>query len=516
MVDSLVSNLGELRLDDPQSIIQATIDRGNALQAEIQQYVSAVTEHQKHDWVPHRVNCRTLTSDLETELSALAKLKKSNPSPAQVQATNLLYFESIWAACKRSSGLVDFRRFFYWKQRKYGNHLSGKFAGQHKTQNRNKFTNRPGEKMNGATLVDIVAQSGREWVRVSTATQKRLIHDLAKLGWQNDSDSEDDDNDMPDASKNTREDGDNDDDEDEVFLVKNARELIRAARANPMRGRPPTVRFVLSRIESGKIKEVDAVLEKMRATGVIVQCANDLPETPSLDSVLSSLLVYPSDTSETLNIDCTILMAMISDVSHKECPILDRYPAQIRMQIEEEREEKLLPQHLYPAIGSHPMVCTQDAADQMNHIVETLAADEEKARADILLGQNDRQNVAPDVLLKQWQELSDHTIPNGFQLPIRVVPCNVEDMIKTLPAVATKLAPELGPSNAAIFFYGWANHLTTLSANRTRARQIERRLQEVGLDDGEVPPHIWCCGGPRSLVAKSRGPGRKKHEFKEI
>ncbi|KAF1957830.1 hypothetical protein CC80DRAFT_469828 [Byssothecium circinans] len=517
MAEPLVSSMGELDLEDPQKIIQATIDRGNALLQEVELYVSAVVAHEKIDRVPHKVNFRTLQSDLKNELAALEKLKTTNPSTAQVRSNNLVYWEALWAASKRSSGLVDFRRYFYWNQRKHGDYLRGKFKDANRSVDRRTKNVIPGRKATDSTLVDIVARGGHEWVRVSTATQSRLLHDLAKLGWQNDSDSDLDSENgaTPDTLNSTLKD---EDDEDQVFLVKNARELARAAHAHPFRDRPPVIRIVLSRLESGKQKEVDAVLDKMRATGAVVECANELSEPPPLDSVLPNLLVYPSHTSETLNIDCTVLMAMISDISHWDCPVKKWYPAEVCKQIEEEKDQKLLPDHLYPAIGSHPMVCTQGAADQMNFIVDTLATDN-KARANIMLGQKDRQNVAPDILLDQWQELSDHPIPAGFQLPIRAVTVNIDDLMKTLPAVAKNIAPELGPLNAAIFFYGWAFHLTTLSANRTRVNQIERKLEKVGLTDGEAPPHIWCCGVPRSLIAKSGRPSREgKHTktFKEV
>lgn len=323
------------------------------------------------------------------------------------------------------------------------------------------------------------------------------------------------------------------DDDDQVDIVKNARELARAARANPMRGRkchlnltiratinkdlrlsfpisdPPKVRFVLTRITSGKVKEVDAIVEKMRAVGITVQCANEIPEvTPTLTEALPNLLVDRSRTlSDTLNIDCTILLALISDISHSECPILDWYPAEVRAQIREEENEKLLPTHLYPAIASHPMVCTREAADQMNLIVDTLATDKEKIRANLLLGQRDRQGMASNSLVEEWNSLSDHSSPKGFQLPIRVELSNLDEKLPSLPAVARKMTDELGPLNSAIFFYGWATGLTTLSSNRARARQIERLINENGLNDGEAGPHIWLCGESRSLVAKQ---GRRK------
>jgi hypothetical protein len=455
-------------------------------------------------------------------------------------SSNLLYQQALWAAAKRSSGILGFRkyvihiiphprllihreqalltliRYFFWKKNQstkiLGQQKGLSFAKSNKTRGKN------------AALVDIVAAEGTEWVRVSTVSEKRLLFELAKLGWQNDSDS--DDGDVVEAPEENWEE---DDDEDQVDIVKSARDLARAARANPIRGHLPKVRFVLTRIESGKLKEVDMILGKMRATGIKIQCANDLPPTPSLSSVLPNLLIKtPRSLSSTLNLDCTVLLALISDISHTQCPILDWYPSEVRAQIEDEEKEKLLPTHLYPAISDHPMVCnsvvesnfqietctsfanftpkvcTEEAAAQMNLIVDTLATDREKTRANILLAQRTHTSLSasPEALLSEWQSLSDHPLPPNTHFPVRVVPSNLSAAIPKLPAVAKTIAAELTPLNSAIFFYGWVEGVTTLSSNRTRAKQIEHAINKYGLEDGEAGPHIWLCGDSRSLIAK--------------
>jgi hypothetical protein len=485
MADSLASSVQAMDLDAPD--VDALIERCETLHEEVEQYVAAVETSQRQAKIPYQVEFRTLRSDFKNELAFLQKLKSANHPPEKARhyavSSNLLYYEALWAAAKRSSGLLAFRKYFYWNRQK----------GQ--TKNGVSFSKGSGVKGKTSALVDIVAADGMEWIRVSTTSEKRLLFDLAKLGWQNDSDSE-----VEDAAPTNWED---EDDDDQVEIVKSARELARAARANPMRGHAPKVRYILTRLASGKLKEVDAILDKMRAVGIKVECANEIPETPSVEDALPHLLVDRSRTlSTTLNIDCTILLALISDISHGECEILDWYPGEVRAQILEEQKEKLLPTHLYPAIASHPMVTTQEAADQMNVIVDTLATDAEKRRANLLLAQRDCQDVASADLLEEWRTLSVHPAPPNFQLPIRVFPAAVADRIDVLPAVAKKMQDELGPLNTAIFFYGWAEGLTTLSSNRARAKQIERFINVMGLKDGEAGPHVWLCGESRSLIAK--------------
>jgi hypothetical protein len=475
---------------DLEVTIQGLIERCKTMYDEVETYVAAVIAKQKQTRFKHHVEYRNLRDLFKNELAFLNRIASKSMDEEKARhfivSSNLLYYETLWGAAKRSSGLLAFRKYFHWDKR-------GKTTTKRKGG---------GAKGKNNALVDIVADEGAEWLRVSALSEKRLLFDLAKLGWMNDSDSDDD---MPDARPMSE---DDDDDDDQVDIVKHARQLARAARANPIRGRPPRVHFILTRIIPGKSKEIDGILNKIRATGATVQCANDIPPAPPLEVVLPKLLIDRSRAlSDTLNIDCTILMALISDISHQDCPILDWYPGEVRAQIQEEAEENLLPTHLYPAISSHPMVTTKEAVDQMYLIVQTLATDAEKNRADLLLGQGDHAAKSSEQIVSEWQAMSKHTIPEDFQLPIRIVPSNANTVKDRLPAVAATLFDELGELNRAIFLYGWAEGLTTLSANRGRARQIESVLNEQGLEEGEDGPHIWLCGESRSLIAKH---GRRK------
>ncbi|KAE8846648.1 hypothetical protein HRS9139_01215 [Pyrenophora teres f. teres] len=514
MPDSLSEHVGNLRLEadaandktptsraELEATIQSLVKRGQSLHSEVETYVSAVLEKQKVGKVQHPVEYRNLRNDMRNELAFLTKLAGLNMDEEKARhyivSSNLLYYEALWSAAKRSSGLQGFRKYFFWARHTV---TAGKSTSKGLSLAKGSQAK---SKAKTAALVDIVAEEGMEWIRVSTVSEKRLLFDLAKLGWMNDSDS-DEDEDIPTLQPED----DDEDDEDQVDVVRNARALARAARANPIRGRRPKVRFVLTRIEAGKILAIDMIINKIRATGATVQCGGDIPPALPVHEVLPQLLIDRSRAlSDTLNIDCTILLALISDISHKPCPILDWYPGEVRAQINEEAEEHLLPTHLYPAIGAHPMVCTREAADQMNLIVETLATDTEKLRANLLLGQGECGSKTREELVAEWTSISDHPPPPGFVLPIKVESVNLDTITDGLPEVAKEIANQLGPLNKSIFLHGWSRTLTTLSANRGRIRQIETLINEHGLKDGEAGPHIWLCGESRSLIAKH---GRRK------
>ncbi|CAN9241956.1 unnamed protein product [Alternaria alternata] len=515
MNDTVAQDFGNMKLEEktdsdkmptPRAELEITIQglvaRGNHLNNEVETYIAAVLEKQKVGKVYNPVEYRNLRNDMRNELAFLKKLAGSNMDEEKARhyivSSNLLYYEALWAAAKRTSGIQSFRKYFFWNRHKAP-------GGKNTTKGVSLAKGSQGKSKTSA-LVDIVAEEGAEWIRVSTVSEKRILFDLAKLGWVNDSDS-DEDEDMPPPPE------DDDDDEDQIDVVRNARELARAARANPVRGRPPKVHFVLTRISAGKTPAIDMIINKIRATGAIVQCGDDIPPALAIDAVLPRLLVDRSRAlSDTLNIDCTILLALISDISHKPCPILDWYPGEVRAQIEEEAVEHLLPTRLYPAIGAHPMVCTREAADQMNLIVQTLATDTEKLRADILLGQGDCASWSSKELVEVWAAISDYCPPSHLALPIVVKTPDIDTIIASLPSVAATVVAELlespsGLLNQSIFLYGWAKGLTTLSANRGRAKQIDNIINEHGLKDGEAGPHIWLCGESRSLIAKH---GRRK------
>ncbi|OCK78394.1 hypothetical protein K432DRAFT_302073 [Lepidopterella palustris CBS 459.81] len=501
----------EERTAELSDTVNDLIQRCTVILAEVEQWIEALHEH-KLSKGQRPVEYRSLRNDFKSELSFLQKLAEKNLSEEKARhyivSSNLLYYEALWAAAKRSSGLLSFRKNFFWNRDI--DHRQKLTQGGSKSLAK---SNRGDKQSKPSALVDIVACDGLEWIRVSTVSEKRLLFDLAKLGWQNDAfSSSDSDSDLEDQPNKPSVSKFND--EDEVLLVKNARDLARAAAVNRISGKQPRVRFILTRISSGKVKEIDAVLAKVRATGAILQCENDLEPTPPLASVLPNLLVDRSkNLSEVLNIDCTILLAVISDISHYDVPMQDWFPRAVKAQIGSERENRLLPNQLYPTMGGHAMVCTEEAANQMLEIVATIGTDTEKARAQLLLdfaSISSTPETPPkprDQLLAEWATLSAYPVPPDFHLPITVVAPAIS--FATLPSVAQAVAAELSTINKSVFLYGWAQGLTTLSSNRTTAKQIEKVIEERGgvKGEGEVGPDIWLCSEARSLVAKQ---GRRK------
>jgi hypothetical protein len=353
-------------------------------------------------------------------------------------------------------------------------------------------------------LVDIVSRGGLEWVKVSTITETRFLFDMAKAGWeelsQPDEDYGGDEEGGDDGTPSPTETGDG------HSLVKLAEELSRAARAIRIQYKHPQIRFVLPKIALGVTPEIDAIVAKIKATGAQVECgsllATDSTSIPAIKDVAQNLLVDPfAGFSSTLNIDCTILLALVSDLSHGEVALEPRFHRAIIRQIELEKQEKLLPKLLFPAMGARKLVCTHEAHRRMREIVELIGTSTERKRTALLMG--DDPEKPQKTLVSEFRELSEYEVPEDWNLPIRVVESDIGAR-KELPPTAKIVAENLSEINQSVFLFGWASGQTTISSNRTVAKLIENLVEEHRESDDETGPDVWLCPTARSLVGKEK------------
>ncbi|KAJ4353742.1 uncharacterized protein N0V89_005472 [Didymosphaeria variabile] len=475
--------------------------------------LSAVLERPpaEYDTIQNVANQRLAAYNKHVSASNKSRRKQKPGPKLDNLAPDVAQLENFWKVAKLSSGILAFQKLFFWDrssmlQYKTRGGLShfGKWARKGALMtgiNQNSFS----KHFDHAIKVDIVAQDGLEWVRVCSATEKKLLFDLAKLGWQNDSDSDveegsDNCNSVARASNITNiTNGD-----DALEILRDAHKLARAAKANPIRGQTPRIRFVMTRVASGRVKEIDAILDKIRATGAILQCVDELPEAVDLDVELPRMLPGPIPSiSQVLNVDYTILRGLVSDISHCECTLQDDQVRQVRESIEIEMAEKFLPAVFYPTVASYPMVCTTDTVEQLYQILDLRGSSTEQQRADVLFARGSHANAKAEDLIDEWRKLSIHAAPDHLHLPIRVVSSQLDENLAKLPAMAKKMVDlELyyyspatkssAPATRSSFLYGWAHRLTTLTGNGAVSKyQMSDRLDQGGLGDGEEGPHFW-------------------------
>ena len=441
-----------------------------------------------------------------------------------LRSSNLPFYTAVWDAAKCSTGLVTFNKRFYWDTPPA------------------RTSKRSGRPKKHCALVDIVAQAGEEWIKVSTVTETRLLFDLAKAGWEgadssSNSDGEEDgviaSSTHSNRSPASNASDDPDDDNGTIEILRLASDLQKASRAMRIRYKHPHIRFVLPKISEGHTPEIDNILSSIRATGATVRCGPFTPNqlngsTPSsLHTIFPRLIPsHHARLTPTLNIDCTILLALVSDLSHQPTAEEPWFHAAIRRQIDLEAKEQLLPSVLWPAMAGRELVCTEEAAARMREIVTSIGTAEERQRTTLLLGDD---SPSPETTRANLQPLSHHPIPASFRIPIRIVNAGID--LEALDPLKKAVAMQLTAINQSVFLYGWARGFTTVSSNRTVAKVIEgvvegeiERVRE-GVGNGErdgkvkegivgvveeskdelIGPEIWLCETARSLVGKEKG-----------
>jgi hypothetical protein len=442
-------------------------------------------------------------------------------------SSNLPFYEAVWLAAKRCNGVRALGRRLYWEN----DGMSQARVSEPPRKQNKKHLN--------SAVVDIVADNGLEWIKISIVSAKRLLFEMAKEGWE-------DYGADPDEDGSSDEDNPHSKSEAKLDIVRLAEDLRDASRTTRIRYKHPQVKFILPSITEGEEDAIDAVLTQIRTTGAIVECGpptilnglSDLSLTPvsKFDHILPSPN-HPTLT-ETINIDCTILLALISDISHVSRARLPPSPSNksgiyhtaILKQIESEEHSPLLPHEVYPILKGRKLVCTALAAQRMREIVDIMATRTEAERARILLGEEECSGCEADLGVR-WRGLSEHRLPEDILLPIMVEDFVFPDYELSAKGtsfqgpMANKLygKMDLSSINASVFMYGWHHNIVTLTSNRVVAMGIERALNGIldelespGLEisgkeldgaDGFEGPKMYVCETARSLVGKEKGHG---------
>ncbi|KAJ5246538.1 Protein of unknown function DUF1308 [Penicillium chermesinum] len=422
-----------------------------------------------------------------------------------LRSSNLPFHQAVWGVVRSSCvGLVTLGRRVYWDD---GNDARSRNMPPPKDKNGKKVTGKDKRK---SVLVDVVADDGEEWVKVSTMSESRLLFEMAEKGWERDSEDEFSDGEKAPRTVLRNFDDEDSDEEDELELIKLARGLRKAADATLVRYRHPRLRIVLPKIEEGNVPGIDEIVNEMRSYGVEVQCRNSLRESqqnPGLDALLPRPF---KRFTPSLNVDCTLLLAAVSDLSHvKDIPVCPGYHRAVVRQIEGEKHMPLLPAELWPAMRNRELLCTSDAAARMLEIVNTIGTDTEKTRTKILMGKPPYDQLDQESLIEEFQKTSDHSVPNEWKLPIKVSDAqpaiDAAKARKTLPPVAYEVSESLSDINHSVFMYGWATGITTISSNRTIDKQIENTIEKKRNGDRDLEgPNVWVCDTARSLVGKEK------------
>ncbi|KFY38758.1 hypothetical protein V495_06405 [Pseudogymnoascus sp. VKM F-4514 (FW-929)] len=476
------SRLSKLDLERGADQGQVLVERCRVLLDELEVFQNFLQNEKKET-----AELRHFKSSVKTECKLLEKLCTSDPTAPKtahtLRSSNFPFYSAVWDAAKGCTGVVALGKRFHW-------------PSPVNSRNGEKDRNAPGlSQRRTNVLVDIVAQDGLEWVKVSTLTEKRILFDIAKAGWIVDSSSDEEYDSEGDNSSSVQAEG----------LLKQAESLVKASRADRVRYRHPKIRMVLPKIPRVCVDEVEAILGQIEDMGIEVQRSEDLQPAPPLADVLDRIAVNPfAGFTDPVNIDCTILLALVSDLSH--CPVETEewHHRAVKRQIEMERDDQLLPKSLWPACGPRKLLCTREAAQRMHEIVDLIGTDSEKRRRDFILDRDGTAELTCEQRVVGLQELSTHKIPGELKLPIDVVDVDIPEMERRIGPMVTEVSKILSVINQSVFLYGWSNDMTTISSNRTVAKEIETLVENGRNSDSDKGPDIWLCPTARSLVGKEK------------
>lgn len=414
----------------------------------------------------------------------------------KLECSNVRSLETVWDVVKRCSGL-ELLAF------KFSLHASAGPCPLCMAKGKKKCPPKGRQDSKSVVYVDAVVDGGAEWLRIFGIDQRRLLHEMAEMGWDwggGDQSDDDDDCDVP--------------------VVETVRQLVAAAQANRHNYRHPRLHIVFTRIAEGSNSEIDRLLRKLRSLrrqGVEIQidCSNSpflATPPPPLETALRNLVAEDlSNITHTVNLDCSILVALASDVTHTNIEIQRWHRNDLVVQIREEAElGSSLVKALYPVLRSRRLVCTAMAAQRFCEIVDTIATKAEASRAEILLPRAGGPSKTSEYLVAELQALSAHPVDTDLRLPIEVVETDVTGVRAPaaeewgLPKSAESVSSVLSELNRDIYLYGWVHGIATMSANNSLAKQIRLLVEENRTNDDEAGPRIWVFPFTRALATKGR------------
>lgn len=353
--------------------------------------------------------------------------------------------------------------------------------------------------------IHAIVDGGAEWLRIISKDERKLLVEMAEGGWDWDVDEGEQD-DQDDAALY-----------EDIETLRGVKDLADAARENWYNYHHPRIRVIFTRIREGQNTEVDRLIQKLRRAGgndigISVHCAdsdwvtNDGPV--DIDTAIPNLLPQADDITGTVILDSSVMIALVSDVSHARVQKLPWHGGDVQGHIDDEADGiNFFPCAAYPRLRGRKLVCTRQAMEQFQKIALPMGSPTEVERARVLL------EGSP----QDFQKHSIHPVPDDFLLPVQVLPGDDEwlctaSLIRdgVLPPVATEVERHLvgAIGNMATHIYGWVSGLTVITSNRILARKIVRVVEASLTGDYDNGPRI--CALPYNRALATNGPGPKK------
>ncbi|KAL6871248.1 hypothetical protein J3F83DRAFT_648658 [Trichoderma novae-zelandiae] len=359
--------------------------------------------------------------------------------------------------------------------------------------------------------VDVV-QGGSEWLDIRWLQADRLARQMTDCGWA-----------WGDYSI-----GDVVDPEEwqDTPLAKQVKRLVAAAKINRHEYRIPRLRIVFPNLSRGENEDVDVFLDQICQIDPLVEIiiedgSSNFMKTPPppLQEAIKNLIGNEFDgLTDTLNMDHTILVDLISDITHLELQPQPWQARTTRLQIEEERKHGgVMVRALYPILQGRTLVCTREAAEHFHQVLSTVGTATERERGRLLVpfGDVDTRDMSTEEIRRRFAQLSTHQLPEDLQVPIKIL-AETWTMATVSQAVADGRLPQVAldvascgafkSSKLSIYMYGWATGNVTVTSNKEVRGQIRTWVESNRRHDQERGPAIWRIDVTRNLLAKSATP----------
>lgn len=361
-----------------------------------------------------------------------------------------------------------------------------------------------------------VVEGGAEWIDIRTIHPDRLLRQMADGGWE----------------WGEHEFGDVVDEQEweDIPLAKQIKRLIAAARLNRHEYRIPRLRVVMPSIGMEQ-RDINVLLDQFSridpGVKLIIECRDGhflKKPLPKSDIAVQNLLGTEFDgLTETLNMDHTILIDLISDIMHLRLEPKPWQDETTRAQIEEENmHDGLMTKTLYPILERRTLVCTKEAAEHFHEVLATVGTSSEQERGRLLVPFDQVYKAMPHADIRsRFEELSVRPLPSSVQIPITVLGAywtqsDIEQATRDLrlPAMAIDVARNSGFKSAklSIFMSGWANGHVTLTSNKEIKGNIKTIVETYRQHDEDYGPAIWRLDVTRNLLAHGATP-REPYEY---
>ncbi|KAM0249765.1 hypothetical protein ACHAP5_002634 [Fusarium lateritium] len=463
----------------------------------------------------------TFLRTLERENTALSNIIKELSNSSTVFDTHILTLRerkvdasatianhniAQWNQLKKSHGFIAINQAFQGSSKD----ARREEIQKHQVTGKEKHNMHRLLKEQGRVEVDVV-HGGYEWITSKAISRDRLARQMNDSGWGWG------DHELGDQVDR--------DEWEDAPLAKYVQRLVTAARMNRHEYRFPKIRLILTNLGRGET-ELDILLHQLEhmdpLVEVIIEDQNSTFVTtapPPLDIAIENLLGDElASLTPTVNLDHTILIDLISDLTHLNLEPQPWQSRTTRAQIDEENAHKggIMARMLYPVLADRKLVCTREAADHFHEVLRTVGTETERERGRLLIPWgNDAQEISSDHIRERFQELTGYPLPSNVQIPVTVIdgPWDMEAITSaiskgTLPQVAhdVALSSAFKSSKLSIFMYGWAVGLTTVTSNKEVRGQIRTWVESHRKHDEEIGPQIWRLEVTRNLLAKAAQP----------